>query len=100
MEYTGNCKSCDKPVRVGTHHEKCAKAKMNTTRYVDPKMSLDTYPVEHIAPAKEETREEQYSALYKVLGAAQATQWMLDNVYSDIDVVEEFHKLMEGEIEC
>jgi len=100
------CISCDKLISFeeyketdSSYHKACHKSKMDTTDYIDPKMDLKTYPVKHVAQKMIETQEEQYGQLYKVLGAAKATQWIMDNVYQDINMEDEFHKLMEGDTE-
>jgi len=101
------CKSCDKLIRLETnmedndyyYHKACYKSRMDITTYVDPKMDKKNYPVKHDAPMRDETREEQYGHLYKALGPAAATNWIVENVCEDVNMEEIFRKIMEGEIE-
>ena len=92
------CKGCDKPVITGEYHKPCYKSKMSDSTYIDEKMDLKTYPVKHNAPMQDETKEEQYGHLYKVLGTKAATNWIVENVYSDVNMEEVFHQIMEGEL--
>ena len=90
------CKSCDKPVIKGEYHKPCYKTKMDTTNFIDDKMNLKTYPVKHNAPMRDDTKEEHYGHLYKVLGVRAATDWIVNNSYDDVDMEETFHQIMEG----
>ena len=101
------CKSCDKLIRLETnmedndyyYHKACYKSRMNITTYIDPKMDAKNYPVKHNGPMQEDTREEHYGHLYKALGPAAATNWIVENTGKDINMEEIFHKIMEGDIE-
>lgn len=97
-EHMNKCKGCDKPVIAGEYHKACYKSKMSDSTYIDDKMDLETYPVKHNAPMQDETQEEQYGHLYKVLGPTAATNWIVENVYTDVNMEETFHQIMEGEL--
>ena len=92
------CKGCDKSVREGEYHKKCYKTRM-ISKYDDPKMDAENYPVSHNAPMREETREEQYGHLYKALGPTAATNWIVENTGEDINMEDIFHKIMQGDID-
>jgi|21_taG_2_1085346.scaffolds.fasta_scaffold00114_39 hypothetical protein len=93
------CKGCDKPVQEGIdYHKKCYETRM-IDKYDDPKMDAKKYPVKHNAPIEEPNREDQYRELYKVLGAAKASNWIADNTTEDINMEEIFRQIMEGEID-
>ena len=93
------CKGCGLEIPFGNYHKKCYKSRMDTTTYEDPKMDEQNYPVSHNAPMEEPNREDQYRELYKVLGAAKASNWIADNVGEDVNMEETFRKIMEGDID-